>query len=55
MRLEERLKYILDLVGLSDTANLCPNQVPASMEQRIAVARAFAADPDLLLMDEPYG
>jgi ABC-type nitrate/sulfonate/bicarbonate transport system ATPase subunit len=54
-KVEERLKYILDLVGLSDTANLYPNQVSASMEQRIAVARAFAVDPDLLLMDEPYG
>jgi sulfonate transport system ATP-binding protein len=54
-KVEERLKYILDLVGVSDTANLYPNQVSASMEQRIAVARAFAVDPDLLLMDEPYG
>jgi sulfonate transport system ATP-binding protein len=54
-KLEERLKYILNLVGLADTANLYPNQVSASMEQRIAVARAFAVDPDLLLMDEPYG
>ncbi len=54
-KMEERLKYILDLVGLSSTANLYPNQVSASMEQRIAVARAFAVDPDLLLMDEPYG
>ncbi|MCE5334239.1 MAG: ABC transporter ATP-binding protein [Desulfobacteraceae bacterium] len=52
---EERLKYILGLVGLTDTENLYPNQVSASMEQRIAVARAFAVDPDLLLMDEPYG
>ncbi len=54
-KLEERLKYILDLVGLTDTADLYPNQVSASMEQRMAVARAFAVDPDLLLMDEPYG
>jgi len=52
---EERLKYIMDLVGLSDCANLYPNQISASMVQRIAVARAFAVDPDLLLMDEPYG
>lgn len=51
----ERLKYIMGMVGLSDTAHLYPNQVSASMEQRIAVARAFAVDPDLLLMDEPYG
>jgi ABC-type nitrate/sulfonate/bicarbonate transport system ATPase subunit len=54
-KMEERLKYILDLVGLADCADLYPNQVSASMEQRIAVARAFAVDPDLLLMDEPYG
>jgi sulfonate transport system ATP-binding protein len=54
-KMDERLKYILDLVGLSDTADLYPNQVSSSMEQRIAVARAFAVDPDLLLMDEPYG
>ena len=52
---QERLKHILDMVGLTDTATLYPNQVSASMEQRIAVARAFAVDPDLLLMDEPYG
>jgi len=52
---QERLKHILDMVGLTDTAALYPNQVSASMEQRIAVARAFAVDPDLLLMDEPYG
>jgi sulfonate transport system ATP-binding protein len=52
---QERLKQILEMVGLTDTATLYPNQVSASMEQRIAVARAFAVDPDLLLMDEPYG
>jgi len=55
LKKEERLKHILDMVGLTDTATLYPNQVSASMEQRIAVARAFAVDPDLLLMDEPYG
>lgn len=54
-QLQERLDYILELVGLKDTANLYPNQVSASMMQRIAVARAFAVNPDLLLMDEPYG
>lgn len=54
-KLEERLDYILKLVGLDDCADLYPNQVSASMEQRIAVARAFAVNPDLLMMDEPYG
>ena len=53
--MEERLKLILDLVGLSDTADLYPNQISASMMQRVAIARAFAVNPDLLLMDEPYG
>ncbi|MBI4806577.1 MAG: ABC transporter ATP-binding protein [Desulfovibrio sp.] len=53
--LQERLDHILELVGLKDTADLYPNQVSASMMQRIAVARAFAVNPDLLLMDEPYG
>jgi sulfonate transport system ATP-binding protein len=50
-----RLNEILDLVGLADCAHLYPNQISASMEQRLAVARAFATQPDLLLMDEPYG
>lgn len=51
----QKLEKILELVGLTDTANLYPNQVSGSMLQRIAVARAFAVNPDLLLMDEPYG
>lgn len=53
--LKDRCDYIMNLVGLSDCADLFPNQVSASMEQRIAVARAFAVNPDLLMMDEPYG
>lgn len=50
-----RLEEILSLVGLADSAELYPNQISASMEQRLAIARAFATMPDLLLMDEPYG
>ncbi|MBR4423268.1 MAG: ABC transporter ATP-binding protein [Mailhella sp.] len=52
---EERANKIMELVGLSSCADLYPNQVSASMMQRIAVSRAFAVNPDLLLMDEPYG
>lgn len=52
---EERLENILEQVGLTDCADLYPNQISASMEQRVAVSRAFATQPDLLLMDEPYG
>jgi sulfonate transport system ATP-binding protein len=55
VELERKLDEILKLVGLTDTAHLYPNQVSASMMQRIAVARAFVVGPDLLLMDEPYG
>ena len=54
-KMQERLKYIIGLVGLSDTENFYPNQISASMIQRMTVARAFVVDPDLLLMDEPYG
>ncbi|GAB6125316.1 ABC transporter ATP-binding protein [Humidesulfovibrio idahonensis] len=50
-----RLEKILDMVGLTQCADLYPNQISASMLQRIAVSRAFAVNPDLLLMDEPYG
>ncbi len=54
-KLQKRLQFMLHLMGLESTANLYPNQISASMMQRIAVARAFAVNPDLLLMDEPYG
>ncbi len=54
-KIRERVDTMLDLVGLRETQHLYPNQVSASMVQRITVARAFAVDPDLLLMDEPYG
>ncbi len=52
---EKRATDIMELVGLSSCADLYPNQVSASMMQRITVSRAFAVNPDLLLMDEPYG
>ena len=51
----QRTDKIMELVGLASCADLYPNQVSASMVQRIAVSRAFAVEPDLLLMDEPYG
>jgi sulfonate transport system ATP-binding protein len=54
-KIKQRVDFMLDLVGLTETQSLYPNQVSASMVQRITVARAFAVDPDLLLMDEPYG
>jgi len=53
--IDKKVDEMLKLVGLADMADLYPNQISASMVQRLTVARAFAIDPDLLLMDEPYG
>ena len=43
------------MVGLDKYRNYYPSQLSASMLQRVVIARAFAIEPDLLLMDEPYG
>lgn len=45
----------LDIVGLTKYRDYYPDQLSASMLQRVVIARAFATQPDLLLMDEPYG
>jgi ABC-type nitrate/sulfonate/bicarbonate transport system ATPase subunit len=52
---ERRLKDIIQLVGLKGFENFYPHQISAGMKQRVAIARAFVTEPDLLLMDEPFG
>ncbi len=47
--------HFIDLVGLTDFANSLPKMLSGGMKQRCAIARAYAVNPKILLMDEPFG
>lgn len=53
--INERVERIIALLGLEQFRDSYPHELSVSAEQRVVIGRAFAMDPDLLLMDEPYG
>lgn len=53
--IQERVAELLEKFGLSHAADRFPSQLSGGMQQRLQIARCLAQDPEILLMDEPFG
>jgi NitT/TauT family transport system ATP-binding protein len=54
-KLRRRAEELLDMVGLSEFADVYPHELSGGMRQRASICRALVHEPPLLLMDEPFG